>query len=71
VIALDTNIFIYLFDETDQRKQAIADALVRRSLQERSAQISYQVVQETLSALGTRLPIPSTPEHSRAFLEES
>ena len=45
---IDTNVFVYLFDETDDRKRTKAEAIVRMALETRSARISHQVVQETL-----------------------
>ncbi|MDP1557971.1 MAG: hypothetical protein Q8K59_03220 [Nitrosomonas sp.] len=39
---IDTNVFIYLFDETDERKRTIAEQLIRRALETRSACISHQ-----------------------------
>ena len=42
---IDSNIFIYLFDETDDRKRQIAQSLIHAALAEGSAQISFQVVQ--------------------------
>ena len=51
---LDTNVFIYLFDETDDRKRTSAENLVRQVLEDRNGCISYQVVQETVSVLTGR-----------------
>ena len=48
---IDTNIFIYMFDETDPAKRQRAENLVRRSLEEGTGCISYQVVQETISVV--------------------
>ncbi len=55
VDAFDTNILVYYFDETDQRKSAIARRLVRDALTSGDVVISYQVVQETLNVLTTKL----------------
>ena len=46
---IDTNVFIYLFDETSLGKSRIAEELIRQSLENGSGCISYQVVQETLN----------------------
>ena len=54
---IDTNIFVYLFDETDLLKRRRAETLVRDSLVNRTGCISYQVVQETLSVLIQRLDV--------------
>ncbi len=52
---LDTNVFIYLFDETDDYKRTRAESLVRQALEDRNGCISYQVVQETLNVLSGKL----------------
>jgi predicted nucleic acid-binding protein len=46
----DTNIFIYAVDRSEPGKQAIADQLIRASLDDANGVISYQVVQEFLNA---------------------
>lgn len=66
---IDSNVFVYLFDETDERKRDIADAITERALQDRSASISFQVVQETLNVVTRKLPQPMTAEDARRFLE--
>ena len=52
---LDTNIFVYMFDETDDIKRRQAEQLVRRSIETGTGRISYQVVQETLNVATRRL----------------
>lgn len=54
---LDTNVFIYLFDDTDDRKRTSAENLVRQVLEDRNGCISYQVVQETVSVLTGKLNV--------------
>ncbi|MBA2377120.1 MAG: VapC toxin family PIN domain ribonuclease, partial [Rubrobacter sp.] len=44
---IDSNVFVYLFDETDERKRGVADGIVEAALRDHSAAISFQVVQET------------------------
>lgn len=48
---IDTNFFIYLFDETDEHKRTIAEQLIQKALETRSTCISHQVVQETLNVV--------------------
>ena len=52
---LDTNVFIYMFDETDDYKRTSAERLVRQALEGRNGCISYQVVQETVNVLTGKL----------------
>ena len=52
---LDTNVLVYMFDETDAGKRRRAEALVNESLARGTGCVSFQVVQETLNVLIRRL----------------
>jgi len=65
---LDTNILIYLFDETAPEKRQTATLLVERSLAGGSGCISWQVVQEALNVMTRKLC--ATPEDAQRFLDE-
>jgi len=65
---LDTNVFVYLFDETAPAKRGIAEDLVRRAIEDGTGAISYQVAQEALNVLTRKLQAP-TPAAQR-FLED-
>ncbi len=65
---LDTNILVYMFDETDAGKRRRAEALVNESLVGGAGCISFQVVQETLNVLVRRLGF--TAEDARRALEQ-
>ena len=52
---IDTNVFVYPFDETAPDKRQRAERLVRRSLEHGTGCISYQVVQETLHVVTRKL----------------
>jgi len=67
---IDTNVFVYLFDENDERKRIKAKEIVRTALETRSARISHQVVQETLNVVTRKLPTPMTAEQAKQFLEQ-
>lgn len=67
---IDTNIFIYLFDETDDRKRMIANQLIQQALETSSACISHQVLQETLNVVTRKLPSPMSAENAQRFLEQ-
>ena len=47
---LDTNIFVYCFDDTQPEKKVCALALVAGALQDGNGVISTQVIQEFLNA---------------------
>ena len=67
---IDSNVFIYLFDEYDDDKRQAAKSLIHKSLAERSAQISFQVVQETLNIITRKLPVPVTHQDALHFLDQ-
>jgi predicted nucleic acid-binding protein len=52
---LDTNVLVYVFDRRQAQRHAAARELLERGQRERSAVISHQVVQETLSVLTRKL----------------
>ncbi len=65
---LDTNILVYTFDQTNPRKQTIAQQLVKQSLSGDGC-ISYQVIQEFMNlALRKFSPSISTRQAQR-YLE--
>ena len=67
---LDSNIFVYLFDETDERRREIARHLVHAAVESGDACISFQVVQETLAVLTGKLKKRATPAEARRFLAD-
>ena len=66
---LDTNIFVYLFDETDDYQRERAERLVQQVLENETGCISYQVVQETLNVVIQKLN--ATPEKARQVLDHA
>jgi len=66
----DSNVFVYLFDETDDRKRDTAERIVDSALQTHNASISFQVVQEILNVLTRKLPMPMTAEGAKRFMEQ-
>jgi|ERR1700674_1113669 len=67
---LDSNVFVYLFDETDERRRKIARRLVHKGLESGDSCISFQVVQETLAVLTGKLKRRATPADARRFLAD-
>ena len=67
---IDSNVFVYLFDETDERKRQVAQSLVNTALVEGSAQIIFQVVQETLNVITRKLKVPVRLEDAHQFLDQ-
>jgi predicted nucleic acid-binding protein len=66
---LDSNIFLYLFDETDRAKRNKAERLILGALSDGTGCISFQVVQETLNIITSKLRKPASPDDARCFLE--
>jgi predicted nucleic acid-binding protein len=66
---LDTNVFIYRFDRTDERKRSVATRLLADALAGQRAAISYQVVQEALYALTSKIPSPLSDSEADDFLQ--
>jgi len=64
---LDTNVFLYLFDDADERKRAIAERVVADALTNGHAVVSYQVVQEALNVMTRKLG--ASTDDARRFLE--
>ena len=56
---LDSNVILYLFDDVDDRKRAIAHDIVERSIRDRTGIISFHVVQEVLNVLTRKLEVAS------------
>jgi predicted nucleic acid-binding protein len=52
---LDSNVFIYLFDNTEPRKRGVAESLVQDALETGTAIVSFQVVQEVLNICTRKL----------------
>jgi predicted nucleic acid-binding protein len=64
---IDSSVFIYLFDETDDRKRTTAEHVVHDALARGTGVISFQVVQETLNVLTRKLG--ADPREARRFLD--
>jgi predicted nucleic acid-binding protein len=67
----DSNVLIYLFDETAPDKSKVARELVTHALLTNSACISFQVVQETLHVLTHKFKVLAKAEHADDFLRET
>ncbi len=57
---LDTNIFVYTFDQQTKEKSKKAEDLIHAALASGSGGISYQVVQEFVSVARSRFRTPLT-----------
>ena len=66
----DSNVLLYLVDESDPGKRTTAERLVAQGLQTGEARISFQVVQETLNVITRKVQVPTNPDDARRFLGE-
>jgi predicted nucleic acid-binding protein len=65
---IDTNIFIYSFDENDPNKREISRRLIADALENSTGVISYQVVQEFLGAATRKFKKPLSFKASQRYL---
>ncbi len=66
---LDTNIFVYTFDQNAPQKQARALELVQDALVNHNGVISTQVVQEFLNVATRKFAVPFTLYDSQTYLQ--
>jgi predicted nucleic acid-binding protein len=65
---LDTNIFIYTFDDSSAQKKKIAQDLVFEGLHSGRGRISWQVAQEFLNVATTKFKKTISESDSREYL---
>ena len=65
---LDSNVFVYLFDEADAGKRRQAETLVNECVKHGTGCISFQVVQETVNVLTGKFGVST--DRGRRLLEE-
>jgi predicted nucleic acid-binding protein len=66
---IDTNLFIYQLEASDQSKSATADRIIRKGIETRNACISFQVVQECLNTLLCKAEIPLSTDETKQYLD--
>lgn len=67
---LDTNIFVYTFDEASPLRRAKARELVELALTTGLGVVSHQVIQEFLSVASMKFAIPLSPADCRLYMEQ-
>jgi predicted nucleic acid-binding protein len=68
---LDTNIFVYCFDDAEPKKRRIALDLVYTALSENSGLISWQVIQEFLNVASKKFSKKLLAADARLYLDKS
>ncbi|MCB1324924.1 MAG: PIN domain-containing protein [Spirochaetales bacterium] len=66
---LDTNIFVYSFDQSQPTKRKRAQDLIASALADRNGIISYQVVQEFLNVATSKFKRPLSTQDARSYLD--
>jgi predicted nucleic acid-binding protein len=67
---LDTNIFVYSFDDTQPEKKARALNLIAEALQTNNGVVSTQVIQEFLNVATRKFSVPMKPEDGKVYLRK-
>jgi predicted nucleic acid-binding protein len=65
---LDTNVIVYMLDQSAPAKRAVAEEIVASAVAGRAAVISSQVVQETLTAVARKFATPLDVADRRTLL---
>lgn len=65
---LDTNIFIYSFDDREPDKRGIASGLIQKGLKEHQTFISFQVVQEFINVSTRKFQKPLSAEDCKLYI---
>lgn len=66
---LDTNVFVYSFDQSQPAKRARAQSLIAEALHTQSGVCSSQVVQEFANVALRRFATPMTAAQCRGYLQ--
>jgi predicted nucleic acid-binding protein len=67
---IDSNVFVYLFDETDSAKRARAREVVEAAVGSTTYLIGFQVVQEVLNVITQKLKVPVKASDAVSFFEQ-
>jgi len=65
---IDTNIFVYLHDSTSQDKQKKSADIIDKALKENCGIVSYQVVQEFINVVETKIKNKEIQDNLKYFL---
>ena len=67
---LDTNIFVYSFDQNSPQKNKRSQVLIAEALYTGEGLISTQVIQEFLNVAMRKFAIPLTPNDGKVYLQK-
>jgi predicted nucleic acid-binding protein len=66
---IDTNLFVYQLEASEERKAATADRIIRKGIETRNACISFQVVQECLNTALRKAEVPLSTDETKQYLD--
>ncbi len=66
---IDTNIFIYAFDQEDSEKNKIANNLIKSALIEGQGCISFQIIQEFINVSTKKIKVPMSFSDCHKYLD--
>lgn len=66
---LDTNIFVYSFDQKEPAKKQIAEELIKNALKTHKGIISYQVIQEFINVALKKFESPMDPGDCKFYVD--
>lgn len=67
---IDTNVFVYSFDERQPEKKERSRALIQEGLRTGMGIISTQVIQEFLNVATQKFSVPLSFEHSKVYIRQ-
>ena len=67
---LDTNIFIYSFDDSDLHKHNLSKALIKEALLDLKGSISYQVIQEFINVAMQKFKRPMHSDDCKHYIDK-
>jgi predicted nucleic acid-binding protein len=66
---IDTNLFIYQLEVSDESKSATADRIICKGIETRNACISFQVVQECLNIILRKAEVSLSTDEAKQYLD--
>ena len=67
---IDTNIFVYCFDDRQPQKKTISLAIIIDALKTGNGIISWQIIQEFLNVSTRKFSVPLKPDDAKAYLQK-
>ncbi len=65
---LDTNVFVYSFDDKEPEKKSKSEELINTALKEHKGIISYQVIQEFLNVATGKFKVPISIQDCHSYI---